>query len=109
MAYDDELADRIRAFVPADAVEIRMFGGLCWTLRGHMVAGITRDELMIPVGRDGMADALARGAHEMQMGTRTMTGFAGVRSPTDEQLDEWIRESVARTLALPPKEKKAPR
>jgi TfoX/Sxy family transcriptional regulator of competence genes len=103
MAYDEALADRIRAQVPADAVEIRMFGGLCWTVDGHMVAGVIRAELMIPVGRDGMPEALVRGAHPMTMGQRTMSGFAGIDDPDDTALDEWISESVARAASLPPK------
>lgn len=108
MAYDEALADRIRVHIPGGdhVAEIKMFGGLCWTFNGHMIVGLGQTELMIPVGRDGMPDAIARGAHEMKMGERTMTGFAGVVDPTDEQIDEWVAESLARVSDLPPKIKK---
>ncbi len=44
MAYDEELAGRIRAAVeaatgPAGYREIKMFGGLCWTVNTHMAVG----------------------------------------------------------------------
>ncbi|MFV0373066.1 TfoX/Sxy family protein [Microbacterium sp.] len=108
MAYDNGLADRIRAHVPAgsEVAEIAMFGGVCWTLNGHMFAGVLGSALLVPVGRDGMADALARGAHEMRMGQHIMSGFVGVDDPDDVHIDEWLTESVARAANLPPKQKK---
>ena len=56
MAYDEALADRIGAAVEAAAGaagyrEIRMFGGLCWTVNTHMAVGATGDDLMVHVGR----------------------------------------------------------
>jgi TfoX/Sxy family transcriptional regulator of competence genes len=111
VAYDEELADRIRAYAPVsdDATEMKMFGGIAWMLRGHMYAGITRSSLMVPVGRDGMDEAIARGAKPMTMGSKTMAGFVTVDDPTDEQLAEWIGASVERVAQLPPKEKKPKR
>lgn len=108
MPYDEELADRIRAYAPASdhAAEIKMFGGIAWMLHGHMYAGITGSSLMVPVGRDGVDDALARGARPLTMGTRTMAGFVTVDDPTDAELAEWIGASIERIAQLPPKEKK---
>ena len=105
MAYDESLADRIREAVGAraDYREIRMFGGLCWTVNTHMAAGVIRDELMLSVGKEGVADALARGAHEMTMGERTMAGMVGVTAPSDEDLGTWIGPAVDRALARTPK------
>ena len=111
MAYDEVLADRIRAYAAAadDATEMKLFGGIGWMLRGHMYARITRSSLMIPVGRDGFDDALARGAKPLHMGARQMAGFVTVDDPTDEQLAEWISASIARIAALPPKPPKPPK
>lgn len=111
VAYDEELADRIRAYAPVseDATEMKMFGGIAWMLRGHMYAGITGSSLMVPVGKDGMDDAIARGAHPMHMGAKAMTGFVTVDDPSDEQLAEWIGAAVERVAQLPPKEKKPKR
>lgn len=111
MPYDEALADRIRAHIPAGehTAEIKMFGGLCWTSHGHMIVGLTRSQLMVPVGRDGMPNALARGAEQLRMGERVMSGFVGVADPTDQQIDEWVAESAARVANLPPKQTKPAR
>jgi len=111
MAYDEELAERIRAAVTdrAECTEIKMFGGLCWTVNTHMAAGVIREDLMIPVGKDGVEAALADGAHEMRMGERTMSGMVGLTDPTDEQVAAWVGPAVERALALPPKPPKPPR
>lgn len=108
MAYSEELADRIRAYTAQsdDATEMKMFGGIAWMLRGHMYAGITKDALMIPVGKEGFDDALARGARPLHMGAMQMSGFVTLDDPTDEQLAEWIGASIARIADLPPKVKK---
>ena len=52
MAYDEDLADRVRAALPGDAevTERRMFGGLAFLLGGHMFAGIAGNELMVRLG-----------------------------------------------------------
>ncbi|MFT4235032.1 MAG: hypothetical protein QM607_08560 [Microbacterium sp.] len=109
MPYDADLADRVRAFLPAGTIEIPMFGALCFTIGGHMVVGVTREDVMFPVGRDGMAEAVGRGAREMQMGRRTMTGFAGLTQPSDDDLAAWMPERVAWALQQPPKKPKPPK
>lgn len=52
MAYDKALAERTRqAFGNQEGLaEIKMFGGLCFTVRGHMAAGVMDDKLMLRVG-----------------------------------------------------------
>ena len=52
MAYDEHLADRVRAVVArgADVTERKMFGGLAFLLGGHMFAGIAGSELMVGLG-----------------------------------------------------------
>jgi TfoX/Sxy family transcriptional regulator of competence genes len=48
VAYDQDLADRVRAVLPAEAItERQMFGGLAFMLAGHMVCGIVNDNLMV--------------------------------------------------------------
>jgi len=61
MAYDDELADRIRdALSHRDDVEERkMFGGLAFMVAGHMAVGIVGAELMVRLGQERAAAALA--------------------------------------------------
>lgn len=111
MAYDEGLAARVRAAVTARAEcrEMAMFGGLCWTVNTHMAAGVIREDLMIPVGKDGVEAALSDGAHQMRMGERTMSGMVRLTDPTDEQIDAWVGPAVDRALALEPKPPKPPK
>lgn len=66
MTYDEDLVERIRAAVDAAAGpvgyrEIKMFGGLCWTVNTHMAVGAGDDDLMVHVGKDGWPETLWRG------------------------------------------------
>jgi TfoX/Sxy family transcriptional regulator of competence genes len=62
MAYDEDLADRVRAVLPdgEPVDERRMFGGLAFMLRGHMFCGVVKDTLMVRLGADAAEEALAR-------------------------------------------------
>ncbi len=64
MAFDPVLAERVRdALQPmARTREIRMFGGLCFMHRGHMLCGLMREErLFLRLGPEGAAEATASG------------------------------------------------
>ena len=55
MAYDEQLAERVREAV-ADRDDINekpMFGGLCLLAHGNMFAGVQSDTLMLRVGPGG--------------------------------------------------------
>jgi hypothetical protein len=60
VAYDEDLADRVRAVLPpVEAVtERQMFGGLAFMLGGHMFCGVVRDTLMVRLGLEGADRAL---------------------------------------------------
>lgn len=117
MAFDEELASRVRdALDGVDAVsERRMFGGLCFLVRGHMACGITGEKqggnLMVRVGKDGYEAALAREhASEMTFTGRPMKSMiyvdpAGTR--TKKQLAGWVAMGVEHAQSLPPKKPKA--
>lgn len=107
-----ELADRIRAAVKdhPNIGEIRMFGGLCFTLNGNMLVGTMKDGgLMARVGEEQDAAALAKpGAEPMAFTGRTMKGFIIV-SPDelrDDALRDWISMAMAYVGPMPPKAKK---
>src|SRR5229473_266130 len=73
MAQDEDLADRMRVVLAGTGAvrEVRMFGGLCFMLNGNMVAGTSRRGLLVRVGKDRHAQALARpGARPMEMSGR---------------------------------------
>ncbi len=117
MAYDERLADRIRSAVEAAAGttgyrEIKMFGGLCWTVNTHMAVGTGDDDVMVHVGKDGVGEALDSGARPATMGERTMGGVVLVAAadlPDAASLDAWVRPAVERARAKPPKPPKPPK
>lgn len=96
-----------------DIDEIRMFGGYCYTWRGHMLVGVVKGgDLLVRVGADGIKDALKRpGAARMTMGGRTMNGFVVVAAEDlgDDALADWIETARMVVLPFPPREKKAPK
>jgi TfoX/Sxy family transcriptional regulator of competence genes len=110
VAYDEELANRIRELVALEPglSEKRMFGGLAFLIGGNMsVAASGRGGLLVRVGPDRAAAAEARPhASAAVMRGRTMNGWvrvddAGIR--TKRQLEKWVRESVAFARTLPAK------
>jgi TfoX/Sxy family transcriptional regulator of competence genes len=111
MAYDEDLADRLRsALGTTDYEVIKMFGGLAFMVNTHMAVGIIRDELMLRLGADRYDAALARGAEPMKMGERTMKGMVSVSGAglTDAALQEWVEEAVTYAQSQPPKKPRKP-
>ena len=112
MALDEDLAERMRVALAGRGAlrEVRMFGGLCFMLNGNMVAGTSKRGLLVRVGKDQEARALARpGAKPMQMTGRPMEGYVFVDPlPSDDQsLRDWLDLAVAFVKTLPPKLPKA--
>ena len=96
MAYDERLAERVRAVLSdqPDVQELKMFGGLAFLLDGKMCVGVMGDELLVRTGRERYADELVKPhARPMDFTGRPMTGMlcvapAGVsRAPA---LRRWI-------------------
>lgn len=108
MAYDETLAHRIReSTAPLDGVvEKRMFGGLAFMRRGHMVAVVMGASLLARVGKDDVDEALALPhVGPMDMGGRTMGGFVVVAPEglRGRALPAWIERCRRFVDALPPK------
>jgi TfoX/Sxy family transcriptional regulator of competence genes len=110
MAYDEELADRLRELLADEdgLREQRMFGGLAFMLDGNMTASASgRGGLMVRIDPAATDRALARGnARVIEMRGREMPGWifveqAGYR--TKRQLQTWVRQAVAHARSLPPK------
>jgi TfoX/Sxy family transcriptional regulator of competence genes len=114
MAYDEELADRVRrALEGTGAVrEVKMFGGLCFMLNGNMVAGTSRRGLLVRVGKDQHPQALTRpGAKPMEMSGRPMAGYVFVDPPPRDEraLRDWLELGMAFVRTLPAKAPKPKR
>jgi TfoX/Sxy family transcriptional regulator of competence genes len=109
MAYDEQLAHRVRAAV-ADRDDINekpMFGGLCMLAHGNMFAGVQGDTLMLRVGPKKYEYALGRPhARLMDFSGRPMRGYVYVDPPgveNEAQLREWVGLSLAFVDTLPAK------
>ena len=110
MAYDEDLAERIRGLVASEpgVTEMRMFGGLAFLIGGNMaVAASGQGGLMVRVD-PGETEALVAEPHArpFEMRGRPMDGWLrvdddGVR--TREQLEPWVERGVAYARSLPPK------
>lgn len=106
----EELAERIRALLPpwAPVAEKKMFGGIAFMLAGNMLVCPTKGgSLIVRVGKDRMADALARpGAQIMGMNGRSMSGFVvlgGDAIEDDDVLADWLTLARDFVATLPPK------
>ena len=110
MAYDEELAARIRALVGAESglEEKKMFGGLGFIIDGHMaVAASGQGGLMVRVDPDA-GEELVDGVDvvPMEMRGRAMTGWLRVTTGAvadDAALAEWVARGVSYVRTLPPK------
>lgn len=107
MAYDEALAERIRALLRTrhDVDERRMFGGVAFMIRGHMSCGIVGSTLMVRVD-PGDAQRLLRTTHArpMDFTGRPMRGFVFVDSPgvaAPAGLRAWIRRATEWADAQP--------
>ena len=110
MAYDEDLANRIRELIAAepDLTEQRMFGGLAFLIGGNMaVAASGQGGLMVRVDPDE-TDALVARPHAgpFEMRGRSMQGWLRVDSEgvrTKRQLEPWVKRGVAYARSLPAK------
>ena len=110
MAYDDELANRIRELLADEpaVTEKRMFGGLAFLIGGNMaVAASGEGGILLRVDPE-QGDTLAEQPHAelAVMRGRAMQGWLRVGSEalaTKRELERWVRRGVAYARSLPPK------
>jgi TfoX/Sxy family transcriptional regulator of competence genes len=110
MAYDEELAERIRAQLDDehDVTEKKMFGGMGFMLRGNMAVGIaSTSELMVRVGPDGNDEALAKPhTRPFDMSGKRMNGWILVSAEgvaDDAELAAWVQRGIDHAASLKPK------
>lgn len=110
MAYDEDLANRIRELVLTEqgVTEQRMFGGLAFLINGNMsVSASGQGGLLLRVD-PGETDELLSKPHArpFEMRGREMQGWLrvdpeGVR--TKRQLERWVARGIAYARSLPSK------
>jgi TfoX/Sxy family transcriptional regulator of competence genes len=110
MAYDEDLANRIRELIAAErgVEEKRMFGGLAFLVNGNMsVAASGRGGLMVRVPPDETATLLEREHVEpMVMAGRETRGWLRVSAEgvkSKRRLQSWVSRGVDYAKSLPPK------
>lgn len=111
MAYDEELADRVRAVLAGEdgLSERKMFGGLAFMLDGNMACGIVKDELMVRLGAEGADMALEKPhVRQMDFTGRPMTGMVYIERQglADAELRGWVEQAANFAHGLPPKQPK---
>lgn len=110
MAYDEELAGRIRGLLAAETgvTEQKMFGGLGFLVDGHMaVAASSQGGLLARVDPAEGEKLLAKPhVQPMEMRGREMSGWLRVDAEalrTERQLGPWVDRGVSYARSLPPK------
>ncbi|MGH2967411.1 MAG: TfoX/Sxy family protein [Solirubrobacterales bacterium] len=110
MAYDEDLANRIRELISGDAdvAEQPMFGGLAFLIGGHMSVAVSGQGGLLLRCDPAETDALLGKpyATPFEMRGREMNGWLrvapeGVR--TKRQLERWVARGVGYARSLPPK------
>ena len=110
MAYDEELADRIRELVGSGSAltEQKMFGGLAFLIGGNMaVAASGQGGVLVHVD-PAQSDLLVAttDARLMEMRGRSMQGWLRVDPDhvrTKRQLAKWVKLGTAHARSLPAK------
>ena len=111
MAYDEDLAARIRDLIGPDPelTEKKMFGGLAFLIRGHMaISASGQGGVLVHVDSERSADLVAAtGATTAVMQGREMSGWLRV-SPeglaSGGDLSRWVEIGIRHARSLPPKQ-----
>jgi TfoX/Sxy family transcriptional regulator of competence genes len=110
VAYDEDLAQRIRALVATrrSLSEKKMFGGLAFLVGGNMaVAASGQGGILVRVGRERSDQLTATTAASLAvMGGRPMPGWLRVGADhlrTGRQLKKWVDLGVGFAQSLPAK------
>jgi TfoX/Sxy family transcriptional regulator of competence genes len=110
VAYDEQLADRIRELVDSesDLTEKKMFGGLAFLIGGNMaVAASGQGGLLVRVD-PAQSDTLvaSTNARLMEMRGRSMQGWLRVDLEdlrTKRELAKWVELGTTHARSLPAK------
>ena len=111
MAYDEDLAARIRDLIGADPelTEKKMFGGLAFLIRGHMaISASGQGGVLVHVdpGRSAGLVATTKATTAVMQG-REMPGWLRVSREdlaSDDDLSRWVDIGIGHARSLPPKQ-----
>jgi hypothetical protein len=115
MAYDTELADRIRFLIGTapGITEKKMFGGLAFLVGGNLaISASGQGGALVRVDPADAGALVTTGSATLAvMGGRTMHGWLRVRPEdleADEQLTAWVSRAVGYARSLPPRRPRRP-
>jgi TfoX/Sxy family transcriptional regulator of competence genes len=109
MAYDENLARRIRAILKGTRglEEKKLFGGVGFLLNGNMACGVHSDSLIVRIEPEETAAALRRPhVRPFDLSGRPMRGWILVSAEgckTTPSLANWVKKSLAFAKSLPRK------
>jgi TfoX/Sxy family transcriptional regulator of competence genes len=110
VAYDEDLADRIRELLSGErgVTEKKMFGGLAFLLRGNMaIAASGQGGVLVRCDPEESDSLVTRtNARPMEMRGRSMDGWLRVDADdvrTKRQLEKWVRIGTTYARSLPAK------
>ena len=110
MAYDEELAGRIRELVAGEpgVTEQKMFGGLGFLVHGNMAIGASGQGGALVRVDPAESDAILVGssARPLEMRGRELRGWLrvdGAELRTKRELAKWVELGTAYARTLPPK------
>jgi len=112
VAYDEDLADRIRELLGGErgVTEKKMFGGLAFLVGGNMaIAASGQGGILVRVDPEESDALVRRSAAEVAvMRGRPMAGWLRVAPEhlrTRRQLERWVQRSTGFARSLPTKAK----
>lgn len=109
MPYNKEIETRINQFASVwkDTVQKKMFGGVCYLLKGNMFCGVYKDSLILRLGEDRAKRALTLpSVRPFDITGKPMNGWVMVEPAgfqSEEDLKEWLTEAREFVSHLPPK------
>jgi len=110
MAYDEQLADRIRELLAgeSDLTEKKMFGGLAFLIGGNMAVGASgQGGILVRVDPEQSDELVAKtSATPMEMRGRQMQGWLRVAADDlgdKRELSKWVDLGRSYARSLPPK------
>lgn len=110
MAYDEDLANRLRESLAAEdgVVEKKMFGGLAFLIGGNMAVSASGQGGLLLRCDPAQTDELIERPHarRFEMRGREMDGWLRVDDEgvkTKRDLDRWVNVGVQYAKSLPPK------
>lgn len=108
MAYNEKLAERIRAeFGEIPFIEKKMFGGVSFLVNGNLACGIHKENMIVRVGSDKRNKLLKKPHTKIfDLTGRPMKNWLMVEPEgckTAKQLSAWVNEGVEFALTFPAK------